>query len=188
MPKVIDTGRLFRAVVQVFAERGYGPATTQEIARRAGVNEVTLFRRHANKATLIGEALAHCLADSPFGRLEASDDVEADLTEIVRAYAETFESYGGAVLTLLTEIPRHPALKKATAALMPNLMNAASIIASHQRARRIAAGDPLQKLAFLIAPTMASGLWRRTGMKMAATKLDSAQVARWFLAGHASQG
>ena len=66
MPKVIDTDRLFRTTTLLFAERGYVATTTLEIAKRAGVNEVTLFRRYKNKANLISAALTHCLAVSPF--------------------------------------------------------------------------------------------------------------------------
>jgi len=82
MPKVIDVDNVFEATVRVFAERGYRATTTKEIAARAGVSEVTLYRRYGRKAALVEWALAHCLSGSPFGQLVASDDVTADLTAI----------------------------------------------------------------------------------------------------------
>ncbi len=56
MPRRIDVERLFEETVTVFAERGYRATTTREIARRAGINEVTLFRRYGDKAALINAA------------------------------------------------------------------------------------------------------------------------------------
>ncbi len=45
--------RLVEAARQLFAERGYAATTTRAVAERAGVNEVTLFRRFGNKAGLL---------------------------------------------------------------------------------------------------------------------------------------
>ncbi len=184
MPKVIDVEVLFEATINVFAENGYQSATTQEIARRAGINEVTLFRRYGSKAGLITAALAHQLAQAPFAHLAVTDDVEADLAALVQAYAETFRSYGGAVLTLLTEAPRHPELREAMTTLLPNLRNAAQVIAAHQARGRIKPGDPLQLVMLLIAPLLASGLWSRTGAPVPAADLDPKAVVGAFLDGH----
>jgi AcrR family transcriptional regulator len=61
--------RIIDAAIQVFGELGYTRATTREIARRAQVNEVTIFRIFKTKAelfrtsiqerSLIGEISAH---------------------------------------------------------------------------------------------------------------------------------
>lgn len=53
--------RLFQAALELLAERGYRGATTREIARRAGVSEVTLFRRFGSHL--------HPRADPGAGRL-----------------------------------------------------------------------------------------------------------------------
>jgi AcrR family transcriptional regulator len=184
VPKYIDEDELFKATVMVFAESGYRATTTQEIARRAGVNEVTLFRRYGGKASLINAALAHVLADTSFARVPITDDVKADLIALVRAYAETAQTYGGAVMTLLTEAPRHPELREAMAALMPNLLNAARLIEAHQDCGRLAQGDPMQKLVMLIAPQLVSGLWARTGTPVAGPGFDPESFVTEFLNGH----
>ncbi|MEH2432700.1 MAG: helix-turn-helix domain-containing protein, partial [Nostoc sp.] len=44
--------RLIEAASQIFASLGVQGATTREIARVAGVNEVTLFRHFASKEQL----------------------------------------------------------------------------------------------------------------------------------------
>jgi AcrR family transcriptional regulator len=184
MPKVIDIERLFEAAIAAFAEHGYSGATTKEIARRAGVNEVTLFRRYGTKAELITEALTQGLSNTPFAHVTATDDVTADLVALASAYTETTRRFGGAVLTLLAEAARHPELQGALSALLPNLQNAAQIIAAHQDRGRIRPGDPLQQLVVLVGPLMASGLWARTGAAGGAPDLDPRSVARAFLDGH----
>jgi len=42
--------KILTAAAELFSERGYAGTTTRAIAGRAGVNEVTLFRRFENKA------------------------------------------------------------------------------------------------------------------------------------------
>ena len=184
MPKKIDTDALFETAVTLFAERGYAATTTQEIARRAGINEVTLFRRYTDKATLIGTALKHCLVQSPFGHVAASDNLKADLKAIVEAYRQTFTGYGGAVLTLLVEMSRYPELRETVSALMPNMEKTAGIIAHHQQAGRLGAGEPLQKLVLLIAPVMVSGIIARSGAPLPFDRPDAETLVEAFLNGH----
>jgi AcrR family transcriptional regulator len=184
MPRYIDENQLFETTIAVFAEVGYRATATQAIATRAGVNEATLFRRYGSKAALINTALTHVLAGTPFAGVTITDDVTADLTALVRAYAETAKKYGGAVLTLLTEIPRTPELRDATATLMPNLVNAAGVIEAHQNAGQLSAGDPLHKLVNLIAPMLVFGLWERTGATPVVPEIDAHTVVAEFLNGH----
>lgn len=184
MPKKISQDDLFETAVQVFAERGYDSATTREIAARAGVNEVTLFRRYGSKSDLIRLALDACLSRSAFGRIVASDNVRRDLIAIVKAYDETVRSYGGAVVTLLVEMARHPELRGANSILMRNMKRAAEIIAIHQKAGHITHGDPLYKVAYLIAPLMARGIWERSGSPVSSRAFDDEAIASAFLKGH----
>lgn len=186
MPKIIDVDKVFRVTVRVFADRGYDAATMREIASRAGINEVTLYRRFGSKAGLIEAALTGALAQAPLGRVEASEDVTTDLAAIARAYARTNRAYGDAVVTLLAEVHRHPELRGAISALMPNLQRAARIIATHQERGTITPGDPLQKVVFLIAPMLAEGLWRRGGAGVEVPAIDPAAVAKAFFEGHGS--
>lgn len=45
--------RIFAAAAQLFEERGYASVTTQEVSRRAGIAEGTLFRYAASKSELL---------------------------------------------------------------------------------------------------------------------------------------
>jgi AcrR family transcriptional regulator len=145
---------------------------------------VTLFRRYGDKAALINAALKHALTRSPFARLTVTDDVAVDLAALVGAYADAVQEYGGAMLTLLTEVPRHEVLRDAVDALTPNMRNAARVIAAHQEQGHLAQGDPMKMLTILIAPLMAFGLWHRVGDVVVASDCDPDTVVRAFLDGH----
>lgn len=187
MPKTIDTDAVFRATVELFAQRGYESTTTREIARLSGVNEATLYRKYGSKPKLIGEALYHCLAQSPFAKLRASDDVWADLLAIVTAYQETFQVFGGAVMTLILEMSRTQELQSASAAFMPNFLNAAQIISAHQHSGKLKAGHPVQLLSILIAPLMVSGLMERSKAGPNIPAFSAESVVTGFLNGHQAQ-
>ena len=51
--------RLLCAALKLFAEQGYAGACTKEIAREAGVAEVTLFRHFVSKDKLLEEVMSH---------------------------------------------------------------------------------------------------------------------------------
>jgi AcrR family transcriptional regulator len=107
--------RLVRAGREVFAERGFAGASTKEIAQRAEVTEVLLFRHYGNKAGLFNEAILE-----PFERfvedwadrwsrhgLEGKS-VEVVATEYVELLYGFFEENRQLMLALFTQSPRHP--------------------------------------------------------------------------------
>ncbi|WP_343213497.1 TetR/AcrR family transcriptional regulator [Geomobilimonas luticola] len=51
--------RILSAALKLFAEKGYVSACTKDIARSAGVAEVTLFRHFTSKDRLLEEVLSH---------------------------------------------------------------------------------------------------------------------------------
>ena len=64
--------RLLRAAVKVFSEKGFSGASTREIAKRARVNPVTLFRTFASK-----EQLHAAAADYLIGSLQIRNQIDA---------------------------------------------------------------------------------------------------------------
>lgn len=103
--------RLLEAALDLLAERGYRGATTQEIARQAGVSELTLFRYFGTKEALLREALA---AFVPGGFLEHLPGEDAPLEEGLRAILEAYlgllEARQALFPRLLAELLRHPSL------------------------------------------------------------------------------
>jgi AcrR family transcriptional regulator len=73
--------RLVDAAADVFARRGYGPATLDEIAERAGLTKGAVYSNFAGKADL-AIAVLDSRIDAP--QLEIFDTVDADADEARR--------------------------------------------------------------------------------------------------------
>jgi len=56
--------RIIKGALEVFLEKGFVQATTQEIAQKAEVAEVTLFRKFKNKQALFEFTITHIIADT----------------------------------------------------------------------------------------------------------------------------
>ncbi|HET6351063.1 MAG TPA: TetR/AcrR family transcriptional regulator [Coriobacteriia bacterium] len=104
MSAAVDTGeRIVEAAAQLFAERGYAATTTKAIAERAGVNEVTLFRRFENKAGVLkalGARFAEASSARAVHQLSSTDDAHATLLALARNEVATSIASGGVALRL----------------------------------------------------------------------------------------
>jgi AcrR family transcriptional regulator len=87
--------RLLAAAAKVFARDGLTGATTREIAREAGVNEVTLFRLFHTKLNLLAKVLERVFDSpaSPQSSRSEAPSLEMCLTEIVQEYAENYSAH-----------------------------------------------------------------------------------------------
>jgi len=93
--------RLLDAAAVVFARDGLAGSTTREIARAAGVNEVTLFRLFQNKQNLLTTVLGRVFAPAAPAEGMESPDAEGGLSEIVRGYAVSYAARLGKNLALM---------------------------------------------------------------------------------------
>lgn len=107
--------RLVRAGREVFAERGYAAASTKEIAHRAEVAEVLIFRHYGSKAGLFNEAVLEPLerfvedwTDRWSRHGVKGQSVEEVATEYVTLLCQFFDDHRLLVLALLAESPRNP--------------------------------------------------------------------------------
>lgn len=87
--------RILAAAAELFSERGYAGTTTREIARAAGVNEVTIFRHFETKHNLLSEVI-HAHANLP----DLAGLLEERLTGELR---QDLISFGSLLLNMLTE-------------------------------------------------------------------------------------
>lgn len=86
--------KLLRAADAAFTELGFQSATTREIARRAGVNEVTLFRHFRTRSDLVRAVIRETLnAEVAFMENHHFDehDLRAAISHYVRAYVGVVE-------------------------------------------------------------------------------------------------
>lgn len=100
-PLDLTQARILDAAVEVLSEYGFRKASMEDVARRAGVSRVTLYRRFSDK-----DALVHTVV-----LREARRSLAAIVTEIdaVRSPEEQFVR--GFVATVLVA-RRHPLLRK----------------------------------------------------------------------------
>lgn len=105
--------RIIEATVELVNEKGYKGATTKEIAERAGVNEVTLFRHFGNKKGIVEaviqkygfvDLLEHTFEEKVIG------DVEKDLKMLVKEYQFLLEQKKTVILLSLKEAGKFPEL------------------------------------------------------------------------------
>ena len=116
--------RLLKAAVEIFATEGIAGATTREIARLAGVNEITLFRHFQSKEQLL-KAVVHYItalqAEALDNQDEWTQDLRLDLLHYGQIYSDHLEQYEALVRMFIGEAKRHPeeALRVTQEALMP---------------------------------------------------------------------
>jgi len=103
--------KLLRAATTVFAKRGVSGATTREIAQKAKVNEVTLFRLFKNKEELLrrvvlcsGQRFAEVFDAAP---LESAADLRRTVENYARVYAQKLSENEEFVRTFMGELTRH---------------------------------------------------------------------------------
>jgi AcrR family transcriptional regulator len=111
---VTTEDKILRAATGVFAKRGVSGATTREIAQRARVNEVTLFRHFKNKDELLRRVIlcsdqrfADVFADAP---LKTAADLRRTVESYALIYSRKLSENEEFVRTFMGEISRHLAL------------------------------------------------------------------------------
>ena len=93
--KLSSRKRIVKSALSLFSEQGITAATTKQIAEKAGVNEVTLFRQFGSKQGL----LLSVLQEAPI-----AEKMQAALADIAGAN-DPLKAYGSAGLALLTQVP-----------------------------------------------------------------------------------
>ena len=86
--------RILEAALEIFSQKGFHPATTDEIAERAGVGKGTLYRYFETKDKLFAE-LVRLRLDELERRagsvMDGQDDVLTMISKYIRVYFEFFD-------------------------------------------------------------------------------------------------
>ncbi|MBV9489768.1 MAG: TetR/AcrR family transcriptional regulator [Verrucomicrobia bacterium] len=86
--------RLLQAATEAFTELGFQCATTREIARRAGVNEVTLFRHFRTRSDLLRAVIMESLqAEAAFMAQHQfnEENLRAAVSDYIAAYVDVVQ-------------------------------------------------------------------------------------------------
>lgn len=105
--------RILDAAMALFAERGYAASTTREIARCAGVNEVTVFRHFENKVGVL-KALGERFAVQSPASAPAVDtsDARNALLSLARVEIANALENGGVALRLAFDATSIPEVRE----------------------------------------------------------------------------
>lgn len=100
------TEQIIQAALQVFLKYGYKEATTQEIAKQAGVAEITLFRKFSTKRNLFLSVVKPIIAyqfDSHFKAMAKIKDTDAFFREILQDRLEALSKNRAVMRMLISE-------------------------------------------------------------------------------------
>ncbi|MEO7933109.1 MAG: TetR/AcrR family transcriptional regulator [Chthoniobacterales bacterium] len=110
LPAESTETRLLEAAARIFALKGIEGASTREIAREAGVNEVTLFRKFGNKDGLLAAVVENIFGlkakIAPEKPISDALDLRSYLVEYVRIYSEIITTNLPLIRTMVGEIHR----------------------------------------------------------------------------------
>jgi len=99
-----ETGdAILAAAAELIGERGYKGTTTRAIAERAGVNEVTVFRRFGNKQGVLralGEMWARSMAGFAVAEVTDPDDTRGSFEALARMEVRQAMQMGAPALRL----------------------------------------------------------------------------------------
>lgn len=119
-PQERETGEeILKAAAELFGERGYKGTTTRAIAERAGVNEVTVFRRFTNKQGVLRaltELWAGKMAGFAVGTIPEATDTRGTLEYLARMEVAQAMEFGGAALRLAFDARSVPEVEALTGA------------------------------------------------------------------------
>jgi AcrR family transcriptional regulator len=136
-------GRLERAALELYSERGFDQTTVAEIAERAGVTERTFFRHFADKREVLfrGEALTQAMNAALAAVPDSTAPMDAVATAL-EATAEFFDERKPYSVKRQAVINANPALQERE---LIKLASMATLLGDGLRHRGV--GEPAASLA-----------------------------------------
>jgi AcrR family transcriptional regulator len=164
----VDDDHILDAAIAVVIARGYSGATTREIAAKAGINEVTLFRRFESKARLVQAAIHRDLAQTTATLLTPTGDLEADLLAVLERYRATYTTHAGLPLVIILEVTRTPELAGLIEEPAAAQLALRELIASYQTDGQLIDEPPALAVNALLGPLLAHAVDAQLGIATSA--------------------
>jgi AcrR family transcriptional regulator len=183
----VSDDTILDAVVATVLAHGYAGATTRQIATTAGVNEVTLFRRFANKESLVQAAIHRDLARITNPDLQASGDMEADLLGVLEYYVQLYRQRKSLPLVLILEAVRNPELEDLLRQPLAVQTKLRALIATYQQSGQLIDEPPAQAVNALIGPLLAYAVDAQLGIAAPTGPPNPQRLLDRFLGGHGRQ-
>lgn len=183
MPKRVTEQQILDATADELLEKGYTSATTRNIALRAEISEVTLFRRYGSKAKLTAAAVTYVLSQEAWD-FEVSGDVASDLLSAVTFHTKrSAEKRARLLPMMLLEIPRHPELRGALEFPLSQVSRIGAVIGEYQRKGVLRQEHPLHAVAGLLGPLIIVRMLQDASPEMPLPSIDLKFHVQSFLKG-----
>jgi AcrR family transcriptional regulator len=178
-PAPATAEKILNAASELFAERGYAATTTRAIAERAGVNEVTLFRRFENKLGILKALVARFAEQSASRQVEQlphPSDTRGTLLAIARSEVRASIENGGVALRLAFDARSVPEVAELVGeGPRANLEALAAYIADRQEAGDLRDDIPALVLAEAFSSLTSSYVMYRMVMRF--VEVEEPEVA-----------
>ncbi len=185
MAKQINDEEVYEAVLFTLLENGYAGSTTKRIAQKAGMNEVTLFRKYGSKSELVAMAVAHLRFKFDHSPVEYTGDVKADLAKIVNSHSGVTAAHAGRLFPLImAEMVRYPELRETMRVPHEQIKLFGGIIARYQADGVIRAGDPVLMVTTLLGPAIVNNMLRSANPELEMPPLNVPDLVDRFLNGN----
>lgn len=185
MPPPVNETKILDAALNIWRELGYRDATTLKVAERAGISEVTLFRRFGDKGRLFATALSREAQTFEIDAIKFTGELESDLLGIVMAYDRMLSRNGAIVADFLLNRPSHPAFNELASIPQAAMAKVAQMIVAFQVSGQLQAGHPMHLLLDLLSPLLVGHLLQRAQPELGLEVSPQETVTR-FLDGAAA--
>ncbi|NLN76246.1 MAG: TetR/AcrR family transcriptional regulator [Armatimonadetes bacterium] len=175
---------LLAAGLGLLAEKGYQGSTAREIARVAGVTEVTLYRHFRSKDELFSAAIAEEAARVTELIPELSGNIEEDLCSLARYMNEQLSAERDRLIRVLPELGRHPEMlgQNVAEAIQQFLDRLSSFFRYYQQSGDLTSDVGDEVTAVFLGPMYANVLMGDVAGIFA--EFDYEQYVRHFLDGY----
>lgn len=183
MPKIVKDDIVYKATLELISQQGIAATSTKDIAAKAGINEVTIFRKYESKESLIKLSITHLLQEAPMRNVQYTGDIATDLQQIVEAYMETQSKYGDIMPLLILQATQEPELKGCFEQLFLNMRCSAQIILRYQMEGKLKEEHPQIALSCLFGPILATRMLKRALGKELLPQVDIKEYVQNYLTG-----
>ena len=163
MPKVIDDGKIFDAVMQTIIERGYAGATTKVLADAANISEVTLFRKFGSKSELVKRAIQALVDKTDFeSATKYTGDIQDDLMRVLQAYQGSVVMHEKFFASLFSEISHNPELADSFSQPLALFRSIGELLTRYQKDGLLRKEHPFHAVVSLLGPLVYTAMMRST--------------------------
>jgi AcrR family transcriptional regulator len=184
MAKQIADSQVYKATIETLLAHGYAGATTKRIAKQAGINEVTLFRKYGSKAKLVAAAVAHERIQLAAQEIVYTGDVVADLLSMVQIYHNATPHHSQLFALIIAEIVRYPELRETLRVPHQMIEKFGSLMARYQQEGKLRKGEPILIVGALLAPVIIDTMLRSADPDFPVPPLDLRLHVERFLGGY----